>query len=91
MENRAHGKCIVTKNNVYDMVDRDREIDEVRQQHKTMTSKLLSHLNNHPRVKLAIQLSFSTILIPAIPILYWSHNAKKEREEREREVATKLR
>ena len=57
----------------------------------TMASKLLSHLHNHPRIKLAIQLSFSTILIPSIPILYWLHNAKKEREEREHEVATKLR
>lgn len=57
----------------------------------TMASKLFSHLNNHPRTKLAIQLSFATIFIPSIPILYWSHNAKKEREEREHEVATKLR
>ncbi|KAL3760976.1 hypothetical protein ACHAWU_009655 [Discostella pseudostelligera] len=56
-----------------------------------MASKLFSHLNNHPRTKLAIQLSFATIFIPSIPILFWSHNAKKEREEREHEVATKLR
>lgn len=55
-----------------------------------MASKLLSQLNNHPRVKLAAQLSLSA-LIPAVPILYWSHNAKQERAERHREVSTKLR
>mmetsp|Transcript_2880 Transcript_2880/g.6448 ORF Transcript_2880/g.6448 Transcript_2880/m.6448 type:complete len:318 (+) Transcript_2880:269-1222(+) len=55
-----------------------------------MASRILSQLNNHPRTKLAVQLSFSA-LIPAIPILYWSHNAKQERAERYHEVSTRLR
>eukprot|EP00578_Thalassiosira_sp_NH16_P011602 CAMPEP_0181123078 /NCGR_PEP_ID=MMETSP1071-20121207/25681_1 /TAXON_ID=35127 /ORGANISM="Thalassiosira sp., Strain NH16" /LENGTH=315 /DNA_ID=CAMNT_0023208143 /DNA_START=157 /DNA_END=1104 /DNA_ORIENTATION=+ len=55
-----------------------------------MASKFLSRLNNHPRTKLAVQLSFSA-LIPAIPILIWSHNAKEEREERRHDVSTRLR
>lgn len=55
-----------------------------------MASKLLSHLNNNQRTKLAVQLCCSA-LIPAVPILYWSHNAKKERAERLHEVSTRLR
>lgn len=55
-----------------------------------MASKLLSQLNKHPRTKLAVQLSLSA-LIPAIPILYWSHTAKQERAERQHEVSTMLR
>lgn len=56
----------------------------------TMASKILSQLNNHPRAKLAVQLSLSA-LIPAAPILYWSHDAKQERAERHREVSTRIR
>ena len=55
-----------------------------------MATRLLSSINKHPRAKLAAQISLSA-LIPVIPIVYWSHNAKKEREERRHEVATKLR
>mmetsp|Transcript_11330 Transcript_11330/g.20833 ORF Transcript_11330/g.20833 Transcript_11330/m.20833 type:complete len:315 (+) Transcript_11330:56-1000(+) len=55
-----------------------------------MASKILFHLNKHPRTKLAVQLSLSA-LIPAIPILYWSRNAKQERAELHQEVSTKLR
>ena len=50
---------------------------------------LLSHLQKHPHTKLAIQLSCSA-LIPAIPILYWSHNSQQDREERHQEVSTRL-
>ncbi|KAL7531442.1 hypothetical protein ACHAWF_003772 [Thalassiosira exigua] len=52
--------------------------------------KLLSRLNADPRAKLALQLALSAA-IPAAPILYWSRNAKEEREERRREVATRMR
>lgn len=55
-----------------------------------MSSRLLSRLNGHPRIKLAIQLSLSA-LVPAAPILYWSRNTKCERAERDREVSTKMR
>lgn len=55
-----------------------------------MASKIFAQLNRHPRTKLAIQLSLSA-LIPVIPILYWSHDAKRERAERQHEVSTKLR
>ncbi|KAL3771469.1 hypothetical protein ACHAW5_006152 [Stephanodiscus triporus] len=55
-----------------------------------MSSRLLSRLNDHPRIKLAIQLSLSA-LVPAAPILYWSRNSKRERAERDREVSTKMR
>ena len=50
----------------------------------------LGVMANHPRLKLAIQLSLSA-LIPTIPILIWSNNAKREREERSQEVSTKIR
>lgn len=50
----------------------------------------LGFMANHPRLKLAIQLSLSA-LIPTIPILIWSNNAKREREERSQEVSTKIR
>lgn len=52
--------------------------------------QLLSQLNKRPRANLALQLSASA-LIPAVPILYWSHTAKQERDERTHQVATKLR
>jgi hypothetical protein len=55
-----------------------------------MASRLLSQLNGNPRLKLAIQLSLSA-LIPAAPIIYWSRDAKRDREERDREVSTKMR
>ena len=55
-----------------------------------MASRLSSQLANHPRLKLALQLSLSA-LIPAAPILYWSSNAKRERAERAQDVSTKIR
>lgn len=47
-------------------------------------------LSNAPRARLLLQLSASA-LVPAIPILYWSHDAKSKRAQREYEVASKLR
>jgi len=43
-----------------------------------------------PRTKLALQLSASAA-VASMPIMYWSHNARKERAEREHEVATRIR
>mmetsp|Transcript_28740 Transcript_28740/g.61541 ORF Transcript_28740/g.61541 Transcript_28740/m.61541 type:complete len:312 (+) Transcript_28740:112-1047(+) len=47
-------------------------------------------LSNAPRTRLLLQLSASA-LVPAIPILYWAHDAKSKRVQREYEVSTKLR
>ncbi|KAL9185856.1 hypothetical protein ACHAXT_003633 [Thalassiosira profunda] len=55
-----------------------------------MASRLFSNLRQHPRAKLAAQASLAT-LVPAAPILYWSHTAKNERAEREHEVKTRIR
>ena len=55
-----------------------------------MASRLFSNLRQHPRAKLAAQASLAA-LVPAAPILYWSHTAKKERAEREHEVKTRIR
>ncbi|KAL3796648.1 hypothetical protein HJC23_009948 [Cyclotella cryptica] len=52
--------------------------------------QFIAQLNKRPQAKLALQLSASA-LIPAVPILYWSHTAKREREERRHQVSTKLR
>ena len=43
-----------------------------------------------PRVRLAAQISLSS-LVPALPIIYWYQHAQKERAEREHDVRTKLR
>ena len=43
-----------------------------------------------PRIRLAAQLSLSS-LVPALPIIYWYQHAQRERAEREHDVRTKLR
>lgn len=55
-----------------------------------MASRLLSHLRHSPRTKLALQLA-AAALVPAVPVLYWSRHAAREREAQRQEVATRIR
>ena len=55
-----------------------------------MASRLLSQLRSRPRTKLALQLT-AAALVPVVPVLVWSRHAKREREERQQEVATRVR
>lgn len=52
--------------------------------------QLIANLHKRPRTKLALQLSASAA-VASMPIMYWSNSAKKERAEREHEVATRIR
>eukprot|EP00986_Skeletonema_menzelii_P011212 scaffold5693_cov141-Skeletonema_menzelii.AAC.19 len=52
--------------------------------------QLIANLHKRPRTKLALQLSASAA-VASMPIMYWSHSARKERAEREHEVATRIR
>jgi len=68
----------------------------VRKQTNKMASQrrffqqFITNLNNRPRTKLALQLSASAA-VASMPIMYWSHTARKERANREHEVATRIR
>mmetsp|Transcript_3105 Transcript_3105/g.4781 ORF Transcript_3105/g.4781 Transcript_3105/m.4781 type:complete len:324 (-) Transcript_3105:108-1079(-) len=52
--------------------------------------QFITNISKRPRTKLALQLSASAA-VASMPIMYWSHSARKERSERGHEVATRIR